>query len=98
MRSKLGLPSLSQHTPSPSMMQDRDRRGARASTMRGKRSVRSLPKATERPSSGGEFPGYPAKSRSGVRLLSPGLVGLVMHFVMSAFAFAFVFAVLAKFL
>src|SRR5262245_17463461 len=55
-------------------------------------------RATERPSSGEEFLGGPAKSRSGVRLLSPELSEPAMHLVMSAFAFAFVFAVLAKFL
>src|SRR5260370_40515905 len=43
MRSKLGIPSSSQATASPSMMQERERNRARASTISGKRCVMSLP-------------------------------------------------------
>src|SRR5262245_16205909 len=43
MRSKLDTPLSSQHTASPSRMQERERRRAMASTMRTKREVRSLP-------------------------------------------------------
>src|SRR5262249_43805847 len=43
MRSKLGIPSSSQATASPSMMQERERKRAKASTIKGKRDVRSLP-------------------------------------------------------
>jgi len=39
-----------------------------------------------------------AKSPTGVRLLLTGEWGLFMHLVMSAFAFAFVFAVVANLL
>jgi hypothetical protein len=37
MRSKLGTPSSPQHTASPSMMQERERRRATDSTINGKR-------------------------------------------------------------
>jgi hypothetical protein len=43
MWSKLGTPSSPQHTASPSMMQERERRRARASTISGKRLVKSFP-------------------------------------------------------
>ena len=43
MRSELGTPLSSQHTASPSMMQERERRPSNASTMSGNRSVRLLP-------------------------------------------------------
>ena len=40
---ELGMPRSSQATASPSMMQERERSRARASTIIGKRSVKSLP-------------------------------------------------------
>src|SRR6266404_2730842 len=43
MRSNEATPSSSQATASPSMMQERERRRASASTISGKRRVRSLP-------------------------------------------------------
>src|SRR5262245_6489457 len=43
MRSKLGTPLSSQHTASPSMMQEREHRRSNGSTISGKRPVKSLP-------------------------------------------------------
>src|SRR6266436_2034496 len=48
MRSNKAIPLSSQPTASPSMMQERERRRANVSTIRGKRYVRSLPGGLER--------------------------------------------------